>query len=209
MRRSRAAILISGRGSNMAALLEAMAEPAFPAEATLVLSNNPEAKGLETARAAGISAEAVDHRPFRGDRAAFEAALTARLAAHGVDLVCLAGFMRLLTSGFTDAWRNRMINIHPSLLPAFPGLETHERALAAGVAFHGCTVHLVRAEMDSGPILGQAMLETRAGEDAVALAGRVLALEHRLYPAALAAWLRGEMRLEGETVRPGPLALRG
>ena len=207
MTRRRAAILISGRGSNMAALLHAMADLAFPAEAALVLSNDPAAKGLERARAAGVPAEAVDHRAFRGDRAAFEAAMGERLAAHGVDLVCLAGFMRLLTPGFVAAWRDRMVNIHPSLLPAFPGLRTHERALEAGVAFHGCTVHLVRPEMDSGPILGQAMLRVAPGEAAEALAARVLDLEHRLYPAALYAFLRGELRPEGERILPGPLSL--
>lgn len=204
--RRRAAILISGRGSNMTALLDAMADPAYPTEPALVLSNNPGAPGLETAAARGIPTAAVDHRPFRGDRPAFEAALQGELDRAGADLVCLAGFMRILTGGFVDRWRDRMVNIHPSLLPAFKGLDTHARALAAGVAFHGCSVHLVRAEMDDGPILGQAALPVR-GETADALGRRVLALEHRLYPAALAAWLNGEIRLEGDLLRPSPIAI--
>ncbi|MEM8752456.1 MAG: phosphoribosylglycinamide formyltransferase [Pseudomonadota bacterium] len=205
--RRRAAILISGRGSNMVALLDAMADPDYPAEAALVLSNDPAAPGLALAAERGVATASVDHRPFRGDRAAFEAALGEALTEAEVDLVCLAGFMRILTGDFVEAWRDRMVNIHPSLLPAFKGLDTHARALAAGVAFHGCSVHLVRAEMDDGPILGQASLTVRPGEDADALAGRVLALEHRLYPAALAAYLRGETRIEGEAIAPGPVAI--
>ena len=205
--RRRAAIFISGRGTNMTALLDAMADPAYPAEAALVLSNNPGAKGLETAAARGVATAAVDHRPYKGDRPAFEAAIGEALAAHGVDLICLAGFLRILTGGFVDAWRDRMVNIHPSLLPAFKGLHSHERALETGCAFHGCTVHLVRAEMDDGPILGQAALEIGATQDPDALAARVLTLEHRLYPAALAAYLSGEIRLEEERVLPAPLAL--
>lgn len=204
--RRRAAIFISGRGSNMTALLAAMADPAYPAEAALVLSNNPDAPGLETAAANGVPTAAIDHRPFKGDRPAFEAAIQQRLEQSGIDLICLAGFMRILTGGFVDAWRDRMVNIHPSLLPSFKGLHTHQRALDAGVAFHGCTVHLVRAEMDDGPILGQAALSVR-DEDADALSGRVLTLEHRLYPAALAAYLNGEIRLEGDVLRPAPVAL--
>lgn len=208
MSRKRAAVFISGRGTNMTALLDAMADPAFPAEAALVLSNNPAAPGLVRAAERGVAAAAVDHRPFAGDRAAFEAQLDETLAAHDVELICLAGFMRILTGAFVTRWRDRMVNIHPSLLPSFKGLETHARALRAGVAFHGCTVHLVRAEMDDGPILGQAMLGVAPGDDAESLARRVLALEHRLYPAALAAWLTGALTLESEAIRPGPLALR-
>lgn len=205
--RRRAAIFISGRGSNMTALLSAMADPSHPAEAALVLSNNAGAAGIAHAAKAGVATEVVDHRPYKGDRAAFEAEIAGVLAAHRIDLICLAGFLRILTAPFVEAWRDRMVNIHPSLLPSFKGLETHARAIAAGVAFHGCTVHLVRPEMDDGPILGQAALRIEGGEDPKRLAGRVLALEHRLYPAALAAYLRGEIRLEGETIRPAPLAL--
>lgn len=206
--RRRAAIFISGRGTNMTALLDAMADPAYPAEAALVFSNNPDAKGLETAAARGVATAHVDHRPFRGDRPAFEAAINEVLADHRIDLICLAGFMRILTGGFVDGWKDWMVNIHPSLLPSFKGLDTHQRAIDAGCAFHGCTVHLVRAEMDDGPVLGQAALEIGRERDADALAARVLTLEHQLYPAALAAYLDGRLRLEGEAVLPAPLAIR-
>ncbi len=207
--RRRAAIFISGRGSNMQALVDAMADPAYPAEAALVLSNNADAAGLDWAAARGVPTAVVDHRPFGKDRPAFEAAIQQTLTEAGIDLICLAGFLRILTGGFVDQWRDRMVNIHPSLLPGFKGLHTHERALAAGVAFHGCTVHLVRAEMDDGPILGQAMLEIGAAADAGALAARVLRLEHRLYPAALAAYLDGRVVLDGEVIRPAPLGIVG
>ena len=206
--RRRAAIFISGRGTNMTALLDAMADPAYPAEAALVFSNNPDAKGLETAAARGVATAHVDHRPFRGDRPAFEAAINKVLADHRIDLICLAGFMRILTGGFVDGWKDWMVNIHPSLLPSFKGLDTHQRAIDAGCAFHGCTVHLVRAEMDDGPVLGQAALEIGRERDADALAARVLTLEHQLYPAALAAYLDGRLRLEGEAILPAPLAIR-
>ena len=156
--RRRAAIFISGRGTNMTALLAAMKDPDYPAEAALVFSNNPAAPGLRTAADQGVATAHVDHRPFRGDRAAFEADINKVMAAHDVDLICLAGFLRILTGPFVEGWKDRMVNIHPSLLPSFKGLNTHGRVLEAGVAFHGCTVHLVRAEMDDGPILGQAML---------------------------------------------------
>lgn len=205
--RRRAAIFISGRGSNMVALLDAMADPAYPAEAALVLANDPDAPGLAIAAGEGVATAAISHRPFKGDRPAFEAAIAETLAKHEVDFICLAGFMRILTGGFVERWRDRMINIHPSLLPSFKGLDTHARALAAGVAFHGCTVHLVRADMDDGPIIGQAALAVRPGEAASDLAARVLKLEHELYPAALGAYLRSEIRVIGETATPGPLAL--
>jgi phosphoribosylglycinamide formyltransferase, formyltetrahydrofolate-dependent len=205
--RTRAAILISGRGSNMAALLEAAAAPAHPVSYPLVLSNDPSAPGLERARALGAAAEAVDHRAFGGDREAFERALTARLEAAEVELVALAGFMRLLTPVFVRRWRDRLVNIHPALLPAFRGLDTHARALAAGVAFHGCTVHLVREAMDDGPILGQAALRVRPGEDAASLGRRVLALEHRLFTACMAAWAEGALMMDGERPAAGPIAL--
>lgn len=205
--RRRAAIFISGRGSNMTALLRAMADPAYPAEAALVLSNNPAAPGLALAASGGVATAVVDHRPWKGDRAAFEAELSRVLATADIDLICLAGFMRILTNGFVDQWRDRMVNVHPSLLPAFKGLETHARALAAGVAFHGCTTHLVRAEMDDGPILGQAALRISAEDNAESLAGRVLELEHRLYPVALARWLKGEVRLLDNRIFPSPISI--
>jgi formyltetrahydrofolate-dependent phosphoribosylglycinamide formyltransferase len=179
------AILISGRGSNMASLLRAAADPAFPAEIVAVLSNRPDAPGLALAREAGIEALAIDHKPFGQDRAAHEAALHAALVARGVELVCLAGYMRLLTPFLVQAWAGRMLNIHPSLLPAFPGLDTHTRALAAGAKLHGCTVHYVTETMDSGPILAQAAVPVLPDDTEASLAARVLAQEHVLYPLAL------------------------
>jgi phosphoribosylglycinamide formyltransferase 1 len=188
----RVGVLISGRGSNMAALLAAARDPAFPAEIVLVLSNQPDAAGLVTAREAGVKAVAIDHRPFRKDRAAHEAAMDAALREAGAEIVCLAGYMRLLTPFLVTAWQGRMLNIHPSLLPAFPGLDTHARALAAGVKLHGCTVHLVTEVMDEGPILAQAAVPVLADDTEDTLAARVLRQEHRLYPAALAAFARGQ-----------------
>jgi phosphoribosylglycinamide formyltransferase-1 len=183
----RTAILISGRGSNMEALIAAARDPAYPADIVLVLSNRPEARGLHTACAAGIAARAIDHRSFGRDRPAHEAAIDSALRAADVELVCLAGYMRLLTPFLVGAWHGRMLNIHPSLLPSFPGLHTHARALEAGVKLHGCTVHLVTAEMDSGPILAQAAVPVLAGDTEDDLAARVLRQEHAIYPAALAA----------------------
>ena len=205
--RRRAAIFISGRGTNMTALLAAMANPAYPAEAALVFSNNADAPGLKLAADQGIATASVDHRPFRGDRPAFEAAINQVLTDHRVDLICLAGFLRILTGGFVDGWKDRMVNIHPSLLPSFKGLNTHRRVLDAGVALHGCTVHLVRAEMDDGPILGQAALTVGPGDDEADLGARVLKLEHQLYPAALSAYLSGEITLSGDRMAPAPLSL--
>lgn len=195
--RRRVGVLISGRGSNMKALIEAARRPGYPAEIVLVLSNRADAAGLGIAAAAGIATRVVPHRDFP-DRAAFDAALDARLREAAIDLVCLAGFMRLLTPGFVASWRDRMINIHPSLLPAFPGLDTHARALAAGVRFTGCTVHFVRAEMDSGPIIAQVAVPVLPGDTEDALAARVLAAEHRLYPLALGLVAAGKVRVEGE-----------
>jgi phosphoribosylglycinamide formyltransferase-1 len=172
-------------------LAAAAAHPDYPVRIALVLSNRPEAAGLATARAAGIRADAVDHRPFGGDRAAHEAALDARLRDAGAEIVCLAGYMRLLTPFLVEAWRGRMLNIHPSLLPAFPGLHTHARALEAGVKLHGCTVHLVTQVMDEGPILAQAAVPVLPADTVDTLAARVLRQEHLLYPAALAAVARG------------------
>ena len=188
--RTRVAILISGRGSNMDALISAAAEPGYPAEIALVLSNRPEAPGLARAAASGIATACVDHRRF-GGRAAHDAAVDAALRAHGAELACLAGYMRLLTPGFVAAWRGWMLNIHPSLLPAFPGLDTHRRALEVGVKLHGCTVHLVTEEMDSGPILAQAAVPVLPGDTEEGLAARVLAQEHRIYPFALRLYIEG------------------
>ncbi len=197
MIRRRVAALASGRGSNVAALLAATADPAFPAEIVLVLSNQPRAPVLDHARAAHVPAVAVDHRAFGRDRAAHERAIEDVLAKHGADLVCLAGYMRLLTPFLVDRWAGRMLNIHPSLLPAFPGLHTHARALAAGCRLHGCTVHLVTPAMDDGPILAQAAVPVLPGDTPDGLAARVLAQEHALYPAALAAFVAGAPVLPG------------
>ena len=202
-RRVRAAILISGRGSNMESLLQAAHAADYPAQPVVVISNRPEAGGLARASAHGIATVALDHRRHVG-RAAFEAELDAHLKAHDVELVCLAGFMRLLTAPFVEAWRDRIVNIHPSLLPSFPGLDTHERALAAGVRFAGCTVHVVRPETDSGPIIAQAAVPVLPGDDADILAARVLAAEHRLYPMALALYASGRARVEGEAMVYAP-----
>ena len=198
MRRRRVAVLISGRGSNMAALLAAAAAtgPGFPAEIALVLSNRADAAGLARAAAAGVPTAVVESRPFRGDREGFERAMGAELDRHGVELIALAGFMRVLTPGFVARWEGRMVNIHPSLLPAFPGLDTHARALAAGVRLHGCTVHLVSAGVDEGPILAQAAVPVLPGDTPESLSARVLAQEHRIYPAALAWLAAGRVRLE-------------
>ena len=187
--RVRTAVLISGRGSNMVALIEAARSPDFSAEIVLVLSDDPAAAGLSRARELGVAAEAVDFRAYAG-KAAFEAALDARLAAASVEIVCLAGFMRVLSPSFVERRRGRILNIHPSLLPDLRGLNTHERALAQGLAEHGCTVHLVTAELDAGPILAQARIPVLSGDDAYALAARVLKEEHRIYPQALDEFAR-------------------
>ncbi len=187
----RVGVLISGRGSNMAALIAAARTPGYPAEIALVVSNRPDAAGLVLAHNAGVATASIDHRPFKGDRAAHETAVDAALRAAGVEIVCFAGYMRLLTPRFVDAWQGRMLNIHPSLLPAFPGLHTHERALGAGVKLHGCTVHLVTQAMDEGPILAQAAVPVLPGDTADMLAERVLVQEHRIYPLALRCFCTG------------------
>lgn len=197
--RLRAAILISGRGSNMQALIEDCAKADSPAEIALVISNKADAGGLAWARAAGIATDVVSHRAF-ADRAAFDAEIDAKLRAAGVQLVCLAGFMRILSDEFVAAWRDRMINIHPSLLPSFRGLDTHARALAAGVPLHGCTVHFVRPEMDTGPIILQAAVPVEATDTPDSLAARVLSAEHRIYPLALRWIAEGRVRVENERV---------
>jgi phosphoribosylglycinamide formyltransferase-1 len=181
--RRRTAVLISGRGSNMAALISAAADPAYPAEIALVLSSRAGAPGLDKARAAGIEAACAD---YGGGAAAAEAEIEARLVEHDIDLVCLAGFMRLLSPDFVQRWIDRLINIHPSLLPAFAGLNTHHRALDAGVKLHGCTVHFVRAAMDNGPIIAQAAVPVLSDDTPETLGARVLAAEHILYPKVLA-----------------------
>lgn len=200
-KRLKLGVLISGRGSNLQALLDAAADSAFPAEVALVLSNRADAYGLERAAKAGVESAVIDHKPFKGDRPAFEAAMDARLRQSGVELVCLAGFMRLLSPWFVNQWCDRMINIHPSLLPSFKGLDTHQRVLDAGGRLHGCTVHYVRAEMDDGPIIAQAAVPVLDGDDADALAHRVLAQEHAIYPLAVRLIAEGRARVEGERVR--------
>jgi phosphoribosylglycinamide formyltransferase-1 len=201
--RRRTAILISGRGSNMVSLLEAARAPDYPAEIALVLSNRPDAGGLARAAASGIATAAVDHKAFP-DRESFERALDGALADAGIDLVCLAGFMRVLTPWIVERWTGRMLNIHPSLLPAFRGTHTHERALAEGVLLHGCTVHYVVPELDAGPIVAQAAVQVLPGDTPATLGARVLEQEHVLYPQALRMVAGGVVRLEnGRVVRVG------
>jgi phosphoribosylglycinamide formyltransferase-1 len=195
MTKRRAAVLISGRGSNMAALIAAARAADFPAEIVLVAANRPQAAGLAAATAAGIPTAIVDHARFGQDREAFERALQGELEAQRIDIVCLAGFMRLLTTSFVARWQARMINIHPALLPAFKGLDTHARALAAGVRIHGATVHFVVPEMDSGPIILQGAVAVHADDTADVLAARVLAVEHKIYPAALRLVAEGRVHI--------------
>lgn len=189
--RRRTAVLISGRGSNMEALLRAAAAPDYPAEIVLVLANRADAGGLAVARAAGVEAVCVPSRAYPRDRPGHEAAMVAAMEAAGVDLVCLAGYMRLLSPFFVGRWAGRMLNVHPSLLPAFPGLDTHARVLAAGGRLHGCTVHLVTEVMDEGPILAQAAVPVLPGDTPDVLAARVLVQEHAIYPLALALFAAG------------------
>ena len=196
MARKRVAVLISGRGSNMVALIEAAKDPAYPAEIALVVSNRHDAAGLAYARNAGIETVVIDHAPFGKHREAFERALQAAIEAHRIDLVCLAGFMRLLTPWFVTRWTGRMLNIHPALLPAFKGLDTHRRALEAGASRHGATVHFVVPEMDSGPIVLQDSVPVRANDTPETLAARVLEVEHKIYPRALRMLAEGAVKLE-------------
>jgi phosphoribosylglycinamide formyltransferase-1 len=197
--RLKTAVLISGRGSNLQALIDACGDPAFPAEIRLVISNRPGAAGLERARAAGIPSRVIDHKAYL-DRAGFDDAIDRALTEVGIELVCLAGFMRMLGDGFVAKWRDRLVNIHPSLLPAFKGLHTHERALAAGVRFTGCTVHFVRPAMDDGPIIVQAAVLVLPGDDAARLAERVLAAEHQAYPLALRFIAERRVKIVAERV---------
>ncbi len=199
MERLKTAILISGRGTNMQALIEECAAPDAPAEIVFVLSNVPGAPGLERAKDAGLTTGVLDHREF-GDRESFEDALSATLEGHGVEFICLAGFMRLLTNRFVDHWRDRLINIHPSLLPAYPGLDTHERAIADGIKFVGCTVHFVRVEMDAGPIIIQSAVPVLPDDTPETLAARVLAEEHKCFPFALRQAAMGNIRIVNEKV---------
>lgn len=196
----RLGVLISGRGSNLQALIDACAEPAFPAEIALVVANVAGAYGLERAARAGTATRVIPHKPF-ASRGAFEAALTEALQEAGCGLVCLAGFMRLLTGPFVEAWWDRLINIHPSLLPAFRGLHTHERVLEYGARFSGCTVHFVRPAMDDGPIIVQAAVPVYEDDDADRLAARILAQEHRIYPLAVKLIAEGRVRVDGARVR--------
>jgi len=191
MSKKRVAVLISGRGSNMTALIEAAKASDYPAEIALVVSNRPEAPGLIRAREEDITTAVVDHKLFGEDREAFERALDDALAAHRIDLVCLAGFMRRLSPWFVQRWRGKMLNIHPALLPEFKGLHTHRRALEAGVKRHGATVHFVVPEVDAGPIVEQASVAVREGDTEDTLAARVLEIEHRIYPRALRALAEG------------------
>jgi phosphoribosylglycinamide formyltransferase-1 len=195
MSRKRVAVLISGRGSNMVALIEAARDKNYPAEIVLVLSNKADAGGLITARAAGIETQVVDHKTFGKDRGAFDAAMQTILQAHRIELVCLAGFMRLLSAGFVAQWQDRMLNIHPALLPAYKGLDTHRRALEAGAKVHGATVHFVVPEMDAGPAILQGAVAIRESDTEAELAARVLGVEHRIYPQALALVAQGRVRV--------------
>jgi phosphoribosylglycinamide formyltransferase 1 len=197
--RKRVGILISGRGSNMAALITAARAPDYPAEIAVVVSNRPQAPGLELARAAGITALAIDHKGFTA-REAFDGAVEQALLAEGVDLVCHAGFMRIQSEAFAARWLGRQLNIHPSLLPAFKGLNPQQQALDAGVRISGCTVHFVTPELDAGPIVAQAAVPVLSGDSAQTLADRILTAEHRLYPLALQLVAGGRARLEGGRV---------
>ena len=196
MSRRRVAVLISGRGSNMAALIEAAKAKDYPAEIVLVVSNRPEAGGLLVARAAGIATETVDHTKFSGDRNRFEHEIQSVLEKYRIEIVCLAGFMRLLTANFLERWQWRILNIHPALLPDFKGLDTHKRVIDAGVKIHGATVHFVVPELDSGPVIAQGAINVRPGDSEEALAVRVLKVEHRIYPLALKLVAEGRVQIK-------------
>jgi len=203
MTKKRVAVLISGRGSNMVALIEAAKADDYPAEIVVVLSNRPDAEGLSRARGAGISTAVVDHRRFGADRAGFEHALDEVLRTYRVELICLAGFMRLLTPWFIGRWSGRILNIHPALLPEFKGLDTHRRAFAAGVKQHGATVHFVVEETDAGPIISQQAVPVLEGDSEESLAARVLQVEHRIYPEALRQVAEGHAKFVEARDRAG------
>jgi phosphoribosylglycinamide formyltransferase-1 len=205
----RVAILISGRGSNMAALIEAAKAQDFPAEIVVVISNRADAGGLQKAEASGIPAVSIESKPFGRDRAAFEAVLQSALDQHGAELICLAGFMRLFTAEFVQRWYGRMLNIHPSLLPSFPGLDPQGQALRAGVKISGATVHFVIPETDAGPILMQGAVAVEDQDTADTLASRILAIEHRIYPEALRLVASGRIRLDGDICRTADSAGAG
>jgi len=197
----RVAILISGRGSNMVALIKAASVPDFPAEIALVISNRADALGLEKARASGVPTLVIESKPFGKDRAAFEALLQSALDEHGIELICLGGFMRLFTAAFAQAWYGRMLNIHPSLLPSFPGLDPHGQALRAGVKLSGATVHFVIPETDAGPIVMQGAVPVSDDDTPETLSERILELEHRIYPEALRLLATDRVQLEGNVCR--------
>lgn len=201
----RTAVLISGGGSNLQALIDAAREARLTAEIALVVSNEPDAHGLTRAADAGITHRVIDHREH-SSRDAFERALDRALREAGIEIVCLAGFMRVLTAPFVEGWRNRLLNIHPSLLPAFRGLNTHARAIEAGCRISGCTVHLVRPALDDGPIIAQGVVPVLEGDDAMSLAARVLEVEHRCYPLALDLLARGSLEVRGERIIARPQA---
>lgn len=205
--RRKTGILISGRGSNMQALVKAARDPAYPAEIVVVVSNRPSAAGLAFAEAEGIATEVVDHKAH-ASREAFDDALDAALKRHGVEFVACAGFMRIMTEGFVGRWRDRMINIHPSLLPAYKGLHTHERALADKVTRHGCSVHFVRSDVDDGPLIAQASVPVLKADTPETLAARVLDAEHKIYPRALALVASGAIRVDGDKLTPAKPGMR-
>lgn len=196
MARARVGVLISGSGSNLQALMDAAADPSYPADIVLVVANRPDAFGLQRAAKAGIATAVIDHKTV-ADRERFEAGIDAALRQAGCEIVCLAGFMRVLSAGFVEGWAGRMLNIHPSLLPAFKGLHVQRRALEAGVKIAGCTVHLVTPDLDDGPILAQAAVPVLDSDDEASLSARILEQEHRIYPQALAALACGSVRVDG------------
>lgn len=205
--RKRVCVLISGRGSNLKALIDACRDPDYPAEIALVISNRPEAAGIQHARDAGILATVIDHK-FYDTREEFDAALQEAISDCEIDLICNAGFMRLLTDAFVERWKDRQLNIHPSLLPSFKGMNVHERVLEAGARISGCTVHFVRSEMDTGPIIAQAAVPVLIGDTPDSLAARVLKAEHQLYPMALKLVASGSVRVVSERVVSGSSSAR-